>query len=101
MMEVQVLARAEVELLERYVWLENQSEGLGAEFDLEVHEAIYMLERHPRIASQYRRTLHRCYTLRRWHFGLFYVIEGGRVFVAAALDLRQDPAAILRRLGSP
>lgn len=99
MNEVVVLARAEGELFERYEWLGDRETGKGAKFDADVSEAMHMLSRHPAIASRYKRTGYRCYRLRRWKFGLFYAIEGSRVVIGAALDLRQDPENIRRRLG--
>lgn len=99
MNEVLILRRAEAELFAHYQWLDGQTPGRGAEFDADVDEAMRLLARHPAMASRYALTGCRCYRLQRWHFGLFYTIEARRVIVCAALDLRQDPAAILRRLG--
>jgi hypothetical protein len=37
--------------------------------------------------------------LRKWRIGLFYVIEGDRLMIHAALDLRQSPYSIRQQLG--
>lgn len=37
--------------------------------------------------------------LHGFHHALFYTVGGQRVFVAAVLDLRVDPARIRQRLG--
>lgn len=99
MTEVILLSSAEAGLQERYAWLEDKGAGLEMEFDADVQEAVEMLSRQPAGFSRWERTCYRCYRLLRWNFGLFYSIEGGRVIVVAAEDLRQNPQTIRRKLG--
>ena len=99
MTDVIVLGRAEAEVFGRYEWLHGESPERAGKFDDDMSEAIFMLAHHPEIASRWRRSPLRCYRLHRWNFGLFYAIEGRRVVIVAAQDLRQDPESIQRRLG--
>jgi len=71
---------------------------LGDAFDQTYLEATQLLERHPEIGKRFGGAFRRL-VLRKWNVGVFYTVSGRRVFIHAIADLRQDPAAIMRRLG--
>ncbi len=69
----------------------------GERFHAAVERAFSQLvtfpESAPVLFGRYRRIV-----IQHTPFGAFYTISGERVMVGAILDLRQDPAAILRRM---
>lgn len=96
-MRIELLRGAEADLLEAYVWLEEQRPGLGERFYRTVDFALERLRQHPEMAPVYRGAYRRL-VLRPFGFGVFYTIAGDRLMVGAILDLRQNPEAITRRL---
>ena len=97
-MEVVILTGAESELFEAWARYEELLPGLGDRFDAVVRAALRTAaqfpEAAPRYAGEFRRLL-----MRRFMHCIFYRVHGTRLVVTAVLDLRQDPSAILRRLG--
>ena len=63
-----------------------------------VERALALLKNFPELGPVYLHTFRR-FLLRGEHTGIFYTLEGRRLFVHALLDLRQDPATLRRRLG--
>ena len=98
MKQVLALAATESQLIALYNKLNDLQDGLGDQFDKDYRAACLKLERFPEIAPRYEGRLRRLLLL-KWHVGLFYAIEDGRVMIHAALDLRQAPSHIRRQLG--
>lgn len=94
---VELLRGAEADLLEIYVRLEEDREGLGERFYRILDFALERLRQHPELAPVYRGAYRRL-VLRPFGLGVFYAIEGDRLMVGAILDLRQSPESIERRL---
>jgi len=96
--EVIILAGAESDLFEAWKYYEELAPGLGERFDHAVKEGLGRLVifpgSAPRYTGEFRRLL-----LRRFAHGIFYRQQGARLIVVAALDMRQDPESILKRLG--
>ncbi len=90
-MEIVLLQGAQADLLEAY-------SRLGDRFYEAADQALEQIRQFPESApifqGRYRRKL-----ILRYPFGIFYDAGNGRLFVKAVLDLRQDPEAILKRLG--
>jgi toxin ParE1/3/4 len=91
--EVIVRRLAENHLAEAYNWYERQSAGLGASFLHRYAEAQDLIAEFPASAPvvfmDYRRVL-----LRRFPYGVFYVIESDLVVVAAVYHLARNPQVI-------
>jgi plasmid stabilization system protein ParE len=66
------------------------NEELGTTFDL--------ISEFPQLYERFDGDLRRA-VLKRWSLGIFYERLADKIFVAAIVDLRRDPAAIRRRLG--
>ena len=98
MSEVVALAAAESQLFELYDKLEDRREGLGDRFDADYRDACVCLESFPELGPMFEGRVRRL-LLRQWHIGLFYVIEGNRIMIQGALDVRQSPRSIRRQLG--
>jgi len=93
---VVVRPEAEAELHEAYAWYEAQRTGLGDEFLQCAGASIASIQRNPRIHSVVHRTVRRA-LLRRFPYGLFYVVEENAVSVIAILHLSRDPDRWMRR----
>ncbi len=96
-MELIVLARAEMEVMETQMRLEDAIPGLGERFSERVEEELDRLIAFPEAGSLYWPPFRKL-LVRDFPFGIFYSVEGRRVIVQTVLDLRRDPQAIRRRL---
>ena len=89
---------AEVDVQSAYEWLDEQRAGRGDQFLRHLRELELLLANHPHmgvsVGSGIRKLL-----MPRFDHGIFYMVEGARIMVAAVLDLRRDPAFIRSRLG--
>ena len=91
-MSLQVLLRpdAEADLIEARDWYEAKQEGLGDEFLTCVEAAIARAARvpdeNPRAHGEVRRVL-----IRRFPYGVFYLVEGGALLVLAVAHVRRQP----------
>lgn len=96
MREVVVVLGAQIEMQSAYersfLW------ETADQLESSVQGALAQLARHPFSGGKYFAQFRRL-VVSRSNYGLFYVVEPTRVFIHAMLDLRSEPAAILRRLG--
>ncbi len=81
---------AQAEIIEAYQWYEDKAEGLGAEFVRAVDACLAAIERNPTayalVHKQVRRAL-----LRRFPYGIFYLVEGEAIVVLACFHSSRDP----------
>ena len=98
-MEVIFLAGAEVDVHAAYEQRESLHEGAGDRFLRELDRCASLLSRYPRSGRPHR-GVHRKLLVPDHPYGVFYAVEASRVVIVAVLDLRQDPKAIEKRLGS-
>lgn len=89
---VRLRPEAEADVRDAYRWYEERVRGLGSEFLRAVDAALASIERtpeaYPIVYEGVRRAL-----LRKFPYGLFYVIEPNRVVVLACFHARRDPTA--------
>jgi toxin ParE1/3/4 len=83
---------AEADLNEAYRWYENQREGLGADFSLCFEESLEKVRRNPQIYPLVHKAVRRG-LMRRFPYGLFYVVEEETVVVIGVLHARRDPTS--------
>ena len=87
---------AEDDLAEAYRWYEERRTGLGDELLLCVEAAIEAARREPErapvMSGDVRRTL-----IRRFPFGVFYLVELDRLVVLAVYHSSRDPKGWQRR----
>jgi len=88
---------AESDLTAIFEYYEHASPGLGGQFVSTFDAGISMLRRFPEIAPiahlEYRRLL-----IRRFPYGIFYIVRPSFLSVGAIFHLRRDPAWIRRQL---
>lgn len=97
MKTVVFLAAAESDLLEHFARLEEARPGTGDRFCRELDGSLNLVAKHPLIARPLRGKIRRI-VLRRFHLGIFYAVESGRLMVCRILDLRQSPESLSRSL---
>jgi plasmid stabilization system protein ParE len=81
---------AEADIAEAFAWYEAQRPGLGTEFKAALVDLLQTIEdapeRVPVIRGRTRRAL-----LRRFPFGVFYVLDPELIAVTACLHGRRNP----------
>ena len=87
---------AEAELTEAWDWYEARREGLGEEFVTCVEAAIARAARNPDVNPRVHGEVHRA-LVRRFPYGVFYVVEGQALLVLAVAHVRRQPAYWLAR----
>lgn len=89
-MRLVVRDAAEADIAEAARWYEERSPGLGSEFlravDVVLAEIARMPERYPAVRGGVRRAL-----LRRFPYGVFFVVTPDLVSVLACLHAGRDP----------
>ena len=81
---------AQADLHEAYHWYEQQREGLGSDFLLCVEEALEKIRRTPELYPVVHKELRRM-LIRRFPYGLFYLVEEEMIVVVAVFHARRDP----------
>lgn len=96
-MKIQILDRAEQDLVQGFHFYETQQVGLGSYFLVNLYADIESLGlyggRHQKAYKNYHRLLSR-----RFPFAIFYEVRSDTVFIHAVLDCRRNPAWIRKRL---
>ena len=97
-MKVQILDKAEEDLVNGYWFYEAQQSGLGAHFSDSIYADLRALEQsagaHRIVYRRYHRAL-----AKRFPFALFYTVSEETAFVHAIVDCRRDPTWIREHLG--
>jgi hypothetical protein len=88
--EVELLLGAEIEFLDIY---SRRGDRFYTIFDICLMRLRSFPEIGPFYSAPFRRLL-----IPKTPFGIFYTVEGRRIFITAILDLRADPDRILERL---
>lgn len=88
--EVLLRPEAEADIGEVYQWYEAQAEGLGEEFLRALDACLAAVQRTPTAYSQIHQDVRRA-LLRKFPYGLFYLIEADRIIVLACFHARRDP----------
>jgi toxin ParE1/3/4 len=97
-MKLDVLIRPEAErdIEDAFKWYENKRTGLGSDFLLCVEEGLAKIWRSPEVYSTVHKNARR-FLIRRFPYGIFYLLDRGLVVVLAVLHARRDPQTWLSR----
>jgi hypothetical protein len=91
------LPGAEDEIIDASQWYENKKEGLGLDFLLSVEAALFSVKRRPlsfqKVFSSARRAV-----IRRFPYGIFYVVEEDTITVIAVINFNRNPKLWQKRL---
>lgn len=96
-MRIQILDRAELDLVAGFHFYEDQKIGLGSYFLANLFSDIESLRIFGGIHRQACKGYYRLLS-GRFPFAIFYKVRGKVVYIHAVLDCRRDPAWIRRRL---
>jgi len=94
---VQILDRAEDDLVEGFWFYEAQQAGLGAYFRASLYSDIESL----RLYGGIHRKVYGCYhrlLSKRFPYAVFYTVLEDTAYIHAVVDCRRDPARIRKRL---
>jgi plasmid stabilization system protein ParE len=91
-----VRPEAELDALEAATWYDRERRGLGDEFLAELRVTLARIEDGPARFPVLHRDVRRA-ILRRFPFGVFFVLEAGRATAFAITHLRRHPRAWQRR----
>ncbi|MFH1066995.1 MAG: type II toxin-antitoxin system RelE/ParE family toxin [bacterium] len=90
--------RAEADLAKTFLWYESKGVGLGSQFIYNVEAAVAFISRHPlalrKYYKEYRRAL-----VRRFPYGVFYVVDEAQISILSVMHLAQNPEQIFEILG--
>jgi len=82
--------RAEADLADAFGWYEERLPGLGLAFLLSVDACFARIQRYPEAWPEAHRRVRRA-PLRRFPYGVFYVIREDRIDVLAVYHARRRP----------
>jgi plasmid stabilization system protein ParE len=88
---------AEADLADAALWYEARAAGLGSEFLRSVDACLSEVARAPETFPSIHRSVRRA-LLRRFPYGVFFVVSDGAVSVIACLHVRRDPLLWTARL---
>ncbi len=89
-MKIRFLATAEAELLESIEYYNQQSEGLGFEFALEIERTLERILQYSEAWTSLSKRTRRCRT-NRFPFGIIYQTREDTILVVAVMHLNKHP----------
>ena len=81
---------ARADLLDAFYWYQSQRQGLGFDFKLCIDEAMAVIQRTPLLYKKLMLDVRRA-TIRRFPFGVFYLVENRKIVVLAVMHAKRDP----------
>ena len=88
--QVVIRREAELDLRFAYEWYEEQIKGLGSEFLRSVEASIFSIQRSPELCSKIHKNIRR-HLVRKFPYGVFYLIDEEKVVVLGVFHVRRDP----------
>jgi toxin ParE1/3/4 len=87
---LRIRPEAEADLLEASGWYEGRRAGLGDEFLLEADRCLTLIQENPRLCAEIHRSVRRA-LLKRFPYGVFYILEQDTAIVLAVLHQTRSP----------
>ena len=88
---VRIRPEAERDVRDAVSWHEEQRAGLGRELVLELDAVYERLAENPRLYADIHRGIRRA-IVRRFPYGVFYLVTGTEVRVIAVVDMARNPS---------
>jgi plasmid stabilization system protein ParE len=95
-MNLVIRPEAEAEIAATYDYYETVTKGLGAAFLLAVEACLDGIQRSPEMYAVLYKDIRRG-LLRRFPYGIFYVVEPEQIVILACFHARRDPKQWQRR----
>lgn len=95
--ELIIRPEAKADLLDAFHWYQAQRTGLGLDFKLCVDEVVSKLLKRPTIYKKVHKHIRRA-LIRKFPFGIFYIIEENSIIVIAVIHARRNPTEWKRRI---
>jgi len=89
---IRLRPRAEADLADAFAWYEERLPGLGTLFVRSVDACLTRVQRYPEASPEVHQRVRRA-PLRRFPYGVFYVIRQDRIDVLAVYHARRRPRA--------
>lgn len=96
-MNIDFLAPAEAEFEDAIIYYNDQSEGLGFEFAVEVKRTIERIVQYPDAWFPLSKRTRRCRT-KRFPYGVIYQVRGETILIVAVMHLSRNPQTWKSRL---
>ena len=93
---VQILPEAEADITEAYQWYENKAKGLGLEFVRAVDARLELIRRNPLAFAPIHKDVRRV-LLRKFPYGIYYLLGSEGIAVLACFHAKRDPALLRGR----
>ncbi len=77
-------------MAEAFRWYESQQPGLGGDFILALDATFRLIQENPDLFPTIYTAIRRAF-IRRFPYGIFYLVEHDRVVVLAVMHVRRDP----------
>lgn len=87
---------AEADVADAFAWYEEQSPGLGSHFLLCVEAALSQIQRHPDASPVIHRLIRRA-LLRRFPYGIFYILGDTQIIIVAVFHAKRSPVLMKKR----
>jgi toxin ParE1/3/4 len=89
---IRFIPEAEADVMDAYGWYNERGQGIADEFRRSVDGCLAAIARHPSAFPIVHRELRRA-LLRRFPYGIFYLVEGAEVVVFGCMHAARDPKA--------
>ena len=89
-MKVEIISVAEIEFKEAVDYYNNESEGLGYEFALELEKTIERILQYPEAWSEISVNARRC-RFKRFPYALIYSVFNTTILIIAVMHLQRNP----------
>jgi len=96
-MKIEFLSIAELELKDAFNYYNEQSEGLGFEFLLEVQKTIDRIIQFPEAWTKLSKRTRRC-RYKRFPYGIIYQIREDLILIIAVMHLHRKPNSWKERI---
>jgi len=96
-MNVELLAAAQAELDQAFIWYETQQTNLGLQFLNEFDAAIRRIVAYPEAYAVISKDLRRC-LIKRFPYGILYGVATNKIIVVAVAHLHRKPDYWLDRI---
>jgi plasmid stabilization system protein ParE len=87
---------AELDIQDAFAWYETQSSRLGSEFVRAIDVSLSGIGRNPFAYPVIRKPIRRA-LIRRFPFGIFYVVDQDAIAIIACLHGKRDPTQRLSK----